>query len=40
MLQLVRGLQDPAIQEKVFQEAASMESGELSLSKVSGHVTL
>ena len=34
MLQLVRGLQDPAIQDKVLQEAASVESGELSLSKV------
>ena len=34
MLQLVRGLQDSAIQEWVLQEAASVESGELSLSKV------
>ena len=34
MLQLVRSLQDPAIQEWVLQEAASVESEELSLSKV------
>ena len=34
MLQLVRGLQDLAIQERVLQEAASVESGELSLVKV------
>ena len=34
MLQLVRGLQDLAIQERVLQEAAAVESGELSLVKV------
>ena len=34
MLQLVRGLQDMTIQERVLQEAASVESGELSLAKV------
>ena len=34
MLQLVRGLQDLSIQERVLQEAASVESGELSLVKV------
>ena len=34
MLQFVRGMLDPAIQEWVVQEAASVESGELSLSTV------
>ena len=34
MLQLVRGLQDLSIQERVLQEAAAVESGELSLTKV------
>ena len=34
MLQLVRGLQDLTIQEWLLQEAASVESGELSLVKV------
>ena len=34
MLQLVRGLQDLSIQERVLQEAASVESDELSLAKV------
>ena len=34
MLQLVRGLQDLSIQERVLQEAASVETGELSLAKV------
>ena len=34
MLQLVRGLQDMTIQERVLQEAASVEMGELSLAKV------
>ena len=34
MLQLVRGLCDPAILERVLQEGASMEGGNLSLAKV------
>ena len=38
MLQLVCCLQDLAIQERVLQEAASMESGELSLVKVTKFV--